>query len=111
MGEFCSVHDFKNLMKDPTCFKNPEKPSTDDHFVTNHPRCFQHSGVYETGLPDFQKLTLTVLKLYHFKQNNKIIQCRYYKNFSNKNFRRNLLQDLSFQNFQPNELDKFKLKF
>ena len=40
MGEFCSVHDFKNLMKDPTCFKNPEKPSTDDHFVTNHPRCF-----------------------------------------------------------------------
>ena len=28
MEEFCSVYKFKSLMKDPTCFKNPEKLTT-----------------------------------------------------------------------------------
>ena len=76
--------------------------------LTNHPRCFQHSGVYETGLSDFLSLTLTVLKVYHSKQNPKKILYRDYKNFTDKYFRRDLLRELSFQNVQPNELDKFK---
>ena len=69
---------------------------------------FQHSGVYETGLSDFHRLTLTILKEYHFKQNPKIIQYRDYKNFSNEHFRMDFLRELSFQNVQPNEFDKFK---
>ena len=71
--EFCSVYNFESLIKDPACFKNPEKPTTTDHILTNHPRCFQHSGVYKTGLSDFHRLTLTVLKVYHSKENPKII--------------------------------------
>ena len=35
-------------------------------------------------------------------------QYRDYKNFSNEHFRRDLLRELSFQNVQPNEFDKFK---
>ena len=27
---FCSGYNFKSLIKDPTCFKNPEKPTTID---------------------------------------------------------------------------------
>ena len=76
---------FKSLIKDPTCFKNPEKHSTIDLILSNHPRCF-HSGDYETGLPDFH---------------------RDYKNFTNEHLRRDLLLELSFQNVQPNEFDKF----
>ena len=53
MEEFFSVYNFKSLIKDPTCSKNPEKPTTIDHLLTNHRRCFQHSGVYETSLSDF----------------------------------------------------------
>ena len=53
MEEFCSVYNFKNFIKDPTCFKNPEKPTIIDYILTNHPRFFQHSGVCETGLSDF----------------------------------------------------------
>ena len=53
MEEFCSVYNFKNLIKDSTYFKNPEKPTIIDHILTNHPRFFQHSGVCETGLSDF----------------------------------------------------------
>ena len=108
MEEFCSVYNFKSLIKDPTCFKNPEKPTTIDHILTNHPECFQHSGVYETGLSDSHRLTLTVLRVFHSKQNPKIIQYRDYKNFTNEHFRRDLLRELSFQNVQPNEFDKFK---
>ena len=108
MEEFCSVYNFKSLIKDPTCFKNPEKPTTIDHILTNHPKCFQHSGVYETGLSDFHRLTLTVLKVFHSKQNPKIILYKDYNNFSNENFRRDLLWELSFQNVQPHEFDKFK---
>ena len=108
MEEFFSVYHFKSLIKDPTCSKNPEKPTTIDHLLTNHRRCFQHSGVYETSLSDFCWLTLTVLKVYHCKQNPKIIQYRDYKNFTNEHFRRYLLRELSFQNVQPNEFDKFK---
>ena len=92
------MYNFKSLIKDSTCFKNPEKPTTIDHILTNHPRCFQHSGVYETGLSDFHRLTLTVLKVYHSKQNPKIIQYRDYKNFTNEHFSRDLLRELSFQN-------------
>ena len=31
MEEFCSVFNFKNLIKDSTCFKNSEKPTATDH--------------------------------------------------------------------------------
>ena len=56
----------------------------------------------------FHRLTLTVLKVFHSKHNRKIIQYRDYKNFTNEHFRRDLLRKLSFQNFQPNEFDKFE---
>ena len=49
MEEFCPVNNLMNLIKDPTCFKNPQKSTTIDHILTNHPRCLQHSGVYEKG--------------------------------------------------------------
>ena len=38
--KFCSVYNFKNLIKDPICFKNPKKPTLIDHILTNHPRCY-----------------------------------------------------------------------
>ena len=74
--EFFSVYNFKNLIKNQTCLKNPQKPNAVDQILTNHPRCFQHSGVYETDLSHFCRLTLTVLKVQHSKQNPKIIQYR-----------------------------------
>ena len=108
MEEFCSLYNFKSLKKHPICFKNQEKPTAMDHILTNHPRCFQHSGVYEAGFIDFHRPTLTLLKAYHSKQNPKIIQYRDYMNFTNEHFRRDLLQELSFQNIEPNEFDEFK---
>ena len=51
-----------NLIKDNACFKNPDKPSCIDLIITNGPKCFQNSVTLETGLSDFHKMTLTVIK-------------------------------------------------
>ena len=41
----------------------------------------------ETGLSDFQKLILTVLKIHYAKPSTKIAAYRDYKNFSDESFR------------------------
>ena len=66
--DFCQIYGFKNLIKDNTCFKNPEKPSCIDLIITNRPKSFQNSMALETGLSDFHKMTLTVMKVFYKKQ-------------------------------------------
>ena len=57
-----NIYDLKSLIKEPTWFKNPNKLSCIDLIFTNKPRSFQHSCVIETGLSDFHKMTITVMK-------------------------------------------------
>ena len=40
MKSFCESHNLTNLIKQPTCFKNPEKPSCIDLILTNRPKPF-----------------------------------------------------------------------
>ena len=54
--------------------------------ITNRPKSFQNSEVIETGLSDFHKMSLTVMKVFYNKQKPKIIQYRKYKGFSNEAF-------------------------
>ena len=86
MSDFCSLFNFKSLIKDPTCFKNPENPSCIDLILTNKPHSFQNTAVLETGLSDFHKLTLTVLKTSFRKMPPKVITYRNYKYYSDINF-------------------------
>ena len=76
--------------------------------MTNHPKSFHSSSVYEPGLSDFHKLTLTVLKTFHVKHKPKIIQYRDFNHFDNTSFRADLLQELSLKNVRPGEFEKFK---
>ena len=62
MHEFCSLFSFASLIKDHTYFKSVKNPSCVDLILINMPKSFQNSMVIETGLSDFHKLTLTVLK-------------------------------------------------
>ena len=68
LKDFCNLYLLKNLIKKTTCFKNPENPKTIDLILTNRPRSFCNSDTLETGLSDFHKLTVTVLKT--FSKNN-----------------------------------------
>ena len=60
MKSFCEIYGLKNLIKQPTCYKNPDKPTCIDLILTNVPRSFQSTCVVETGLSDFHLMTLTV---------------------------------------------------
>ena len=86
MKDFCQIYGCKNIVKDKTCFKNPINPTCIDLIITNRPKSFQESEVIETGLSDFHKMSLTVMKVFHNKQKSKIIQYRKYKSFSNEAF-------------------------
>ena len=41
--DFCDIYSFKNLIKDATCFKNPDKPKCIDLMLTDRKRSFQNS--------------------------------------------------------------------
>ena len=109
MSEFCALYNLTNLIKEPTCYKNVDKSTSIDLILTNHARCFQHSGIHETGLSDFHKLTFTVLKMFYAKQKPRIIKYRDYKNFNNITFRMDLLKELSLSKLKKGDFDKFKV--
>ena len=77
--EFCQVYNLKSLIKEPTCYKNPDKPTCIDLILTNRPKSFQDSTAIDTGLSDFHKMIITVMKTYFEKQNPKVITYRDYK--------------------------------
>ena len=59
---FCESYGLKNLIKVLTCYKNPQNPSCIDLILANTSLSFESSGVIETGLSDFHKMTVTVMK-------------------------------------------------
>ena len=44
----CESYGLKNLIKVPTCYKNPQNPSCIDLILTNSPLSFQSSVVIKT---------------------------------------------------------------
>ena len=78
-----------------------------DLILTNHPKCFQNPGVYETGISDFHKLTFTALKTYFQKAKPRIIKYRDYNHFDNNDFRDELIRELSSNNMQSDDLARF----
>ena len=65
------VYSLKKFASQKTCFKNLGNRLCIDLILTNCSCSFQNTGVFETGLSDFYKLTLTVLKQYYPKQKPK----------------------------------------
>ena len=54
------------------CFKNPNNLSCIDLFPANTIRSFQETQVFKTGLSDFHKLVVTVVKSTFAKSPQKI---------------------------------------
>jgi hypothetical protein len=104
MQEFCESYGLKSLIKDPTCFKNPENPSCIDLILTNKATYFQNSCTIETGLSDFHKMTISVMKGSFEKLKPKVINYRNYRSFVNMNFREDLIRKLSSQNLNNDSL-------
>ena len=81
------------MINQPTCYKNPGKPTCIDLILANSPRSFQNSCVIQTGLPDFHKMIVTVMKTSYRKFEPRFINYRDYKSFSNERFRELLLEN------------------
>ena len=95
VNDFCNVYNnFSNLVKEQTCFKNPDNPSCIDLFLTNHPKCFQSTMTKETAISDFHKMVITVLKIFYKKRKPKIIHYRNYKIFKANLFMGELTNEL-----------------
>ena len=108
MKDFCDLYDLDNLIKVPTCFKNPEKPSSIDVILTNTKSLFQNSIALETGISDHHKLVITIMKVYSEKQKSQEIKYRSYKNFNLHGFNDDLKASLE-QYDKPNmTYDDFK---
>ena len=86
LSNFCEIYNFENLIKDKTCFKNPNQPSCIDLIITNRSKSFQNSMVIEKGLSDFHKICITVMKMYCSKQKPSITHYRKFKDFNNDGF-------------------------
>ena len=108
ISEFCATYNLKNLIKEATCFKRLENSTCIDLILTNWPKYFQNSNVFETGLSNFHKLPFTVWKAYFQKQKPKVIICRSYKKFDNNLFGNDLLKELLSKNVQTKHLVSFK---
>ena len=109
MKLFCETYDLRSLIKGPTCYKNPEKHSYIDLLLTNRPKSFQNSSVVETGLSNFHKMTVTVMKTTFEKLEPRVSYFRNWNEFCNEKFRTQLLTKLPLENFSnsSNDINKF----
>ncbi len=94
---FIEFYHFKNLIKEPICFK-PDNPKCIDLFLTNKFSSLQNLVTIEIGLSDFPFILVTVLKDGFVKRGPKIILYRDYSKFEENNFRQTLTESLNEMN-------------
>ena len=94
---FCETYKLLNLVKHPTCFKNPENPSCIDLLLTNKPLSFQTTTMIETGLSDFHKMVVAVMKIHFPKMKPRVIRYQKDKTFNNDAFVNTLRHELTKQ--------------
>ena len=63
INAFCDNYNLTSVIKQPTCYKNPNIPTCIDLILSNTLRSFQSTCVIEAGLSDFHLMTLTVMKM------------------------------------------------
>ena len=109
MSSFCDTFALISLIKEPTCYINPDNPSYLDIILTKKPLRSQSSCVVETGLSDFHRMILTVTKMTFQKLKRRVLNYKDYKHFNNERFRDDLLSEISnsYLEFDNNNFDEF----
>ena len=109
MKSLCENFNLKSLIKQPTCCKNPIKPTCIDLILTNVPCMFQSTCVIETGMSNFHLTTVKVMRKTFKKIRPTVINYRSCKHFSNETFGFSQINNLSNEVFVNNDdrLEKF----
>ena len=104
LPEFLLKYDSKNLVMEKSCFKNPENTRCTDLFLTNNVQSFQNTFAFATGISDFHKMILTVLRTSFPKSAPKKILYRNYKHLNSNSIKIDLKKQLkyteSYQSFE-----------
>ena len=95
LSEFCDVFGLENLIQGSTCVTVRHEPTSIDVILANRKRSFKNSGTVATGLSDYHKMVLTTMRANYERLKPTKIQYRSYKNFSEKDFLRDL-QNMPF---------------
>ena len=98
LSEFLEQYEGKNIMKNKTCFKKPDRPTCINLFLTNSPHSFQNTMTISTGLSGFHKRIISVLKSSFIKFKAREMNYRDYKNFITNSFREGLTLSLDRRN-------------
>ena len=80
----------KGIIKEPICFKSLSRPSSIGPVITNTSSNFQNTKAISTGLSDFNKMVVSVLKYTFYRSAPKELVYRDYKNFIRVIFEREL---------------------
>ena len=89
MKSLCENYNLKSLIKQPTCYKYPNKPTCIDLILTNVPRMLL--------------MAVTVMRNTFKKKGPRVINYRPYRYFSSETFRVSLINDLSNEVFVNND--------
>ena len=111
MKECCDTYNLKNLITEPTCFKNAQNSTLIDLILTNKPKCFHSLMCIEAGISDFHKMTQCVLNVQFTKLCPAKIKYRNCKNFNLNSFKAELKTNLEFSEKTEITYDKFKYTF
>ena len=109
MKIFGEIYKLRNLIKQPTCFQNPDNLTCTDLILTNKLLSFKSTYVIETELSDFYKMIVAVMKMHFPKMKPQVVSYRKYKDFHNETFLDSLRHELNVQGQFLNEkgLDAF----
>ena len=88
----------KNIMKEKTCFKNPNRCTCIALFLINNPHSFQNTMTFSTGLSDFHKMIKIILNSSFIKLEAKETYYKSYQKFSSDLFKLGLALSLDGTN-------------
>ena len=62
LSNFLYTYGMKSIVHEKTCFKSIHNPSCIDLFLTNCSKSFQTTTAISSGMSDFHKMVVTVMK-------------------------------------------------
>ena len=95
LSNFLEIYGLKNLVHEKTCFKSLTNPTCIDLLLTNCSKSFQNTTVVSSGISDFHKMVVTVMKTTFPKVKPKQIFYRDYKRFNDSMFKDDLKMHLN----------------